>query len=131
MAASGPGCGPSELHYVVWDLCCGAWTLGAACQPQQHAGCLVASVVAAAWLSSCGMKAPERTGLAALQHLSSLTSNWVLIPWIASWILNYWTTRGIPRLIFFFLRVNSLWFMSFHFSVFCLAFLLVLNSIEF
>ena len=35
----------------------------------------------------------------ALQGLSSPTRVWTYIPCIANWVLNHWTTRGVPCLL--------------------------------
>ena len=52
-----------------------------------------AQALGLAALGSCGA-----TGLVDLQHVgSSPTRDWTRVPWIARWILNYWTTREAPR----------------------------------
>ena len=38
-------------------------------------------------------------GLVAPWHVeSSWTRDWTCVPWISRWILNYWTTREVPRM---------------------------------
>ena len=61
------------------------WVLVAA------SGIFITSLVAARALLLCGM-----------WDLSSLTKDWTPIPYITGQILNQWTSREVPEMIFFF-----------------------------
>ena len=67
---------PWVLVVACGIFCCGAQTVSL-----WQAG----SVVVAHGLTICGM-----------WYLSSSSSNWVLVPWFAEYILNQWTTREVP-----------------------------------
>ena len=42
---------------------------------------------------------------AAYGNFSSLTRDWTCVPCIARWILRYWTTKEIPKLLFLYVIV--------------------------
>ena len=78
-------------------VCVCVYTLGCVRSKLWHMGALLhqaGSSVAAHGLSSCRMWVLVSAGSVA--DLSSLTRDQTLVPCIARWILNHWTTRGVP-----------------------------------
>ena len=61
------------------------------------------SLVGTRGLSSClRLTGSEHSGLVILRHVvSSQIRDWTSVPCIARWILNHWTTRGVPCLYLF------------------------------